>query len=225
MVLVGDKVKDMAVIAANLNPSSLLPRLKIYLSEVSVVYRYNITMTDFTNLSDEEIVKLVSKQDQELFSHLIKRYQDKLMRYAVYLTGDEDKSADIVQETFIKTYINLNSFDPQKKFSSWIYRIAHNQAMSSFPRHQKQVTLPDDFEFDSGVNLEDDLIKQEFQAHTTKCLKKMPIIYREPLSLFFIEEKSYEEISDILRIPTGTVGTRINRAKLILKKICQKNLK
>jgi RNA polymerase sigma-70 factor (ECF subfamily) len=53
----------------------------------------------------------------------------------------------------------------------------------------------------------------------------MPLIYREPLSLFFIEEKSYEEISDILRIPTGTVGTRINRAKLILKKICQKNLK
>ncbi len=147
------------------------------------------------------------------------------MRYAVYLTGDEDKSADIVQETFIKTYINLNSFDPQKKFSSWIYRIAHNQAMSSFPRHQKQVTLPDDFEFDSGVNLEDDLIKQEFQAHTTKCLKQMPLIYREPLSLFFIEEKSYEEISDILRIPIGTVGTRINRAKLILKKICQKNLK
>jgi RNA polymerase sigma-70 factor (ECF subfamily) len=182
-------------------------------------------MTDYAKLSDEEIVKLVSKKDQELFSHIIKRYQDKLMRYAVYLTGDEDKSADIVQETFIKTYINLNSFDPQKKFSSWIYRIAHNQAMSSFPRHQKQVTLPDDFEFDSGVNLEDDLIKQEFQAHTTKCLKKMPLIYREPLSLFFIEEKSYEEISDILRIPTGTVGTRINRAKLILKKICQKNLK
>jgi len=182
-------------------------------------------MTDYAKLSDEEIVKLVSKKDQELFSHIIKRYQDKLMRYAVYLTGDEDKSADIVQETFIKTYINLNSFDPQKKFSSWIYRIAHNQAMSSFPRHQKQVTLPDDFEFDSGVNLEDDLIKQEFQAHTAKCLKKMPLIYREPLSLFFIEEKSYEEISDILRIPTGTVGTRINRAKLILKKICQKNLK
>jgi len=182
-------------------------------------------MTDYSKLSDEEIVKLVSKKDQELFSHLIKRYQDKLMRYAVYLTGDEDKSADIVQETFIKTYINLNSFDPQKKFSSWIYRIAHNQAMSSFPRHQKQVTLPDDFEFDSGVNLEDDLIKQEFQAHTAKCLKKMPLIYREPLSLFFIEEKTYEEISDILRIPTGTVGTRINRAKLILKKICQKNLK
>ena len=182
-------------------------------------------MTDYVKLSDEEIVKLVSQKDQELFSHLIKRYQDKLMRYAIYLTGDEDKSADIVQETFIKTYINLNSFDPQKKFSSWIYRIAHNQAMNSFPRHQKQVTLPDDFEFDSGINLEDDLIKQEFQAHTAKCLKQMPLIYREPLSLFFIEEKSYEEISDILRIPTGTVGTRINRAKLILKKICQKNLK
>jgi RNA polymerase sigma-70 factor (ECF subfamily) len=182
-------------------------------------------MTDYSKLSDEAIVKLVATKDQELFSHIIKRYQDKLMRYAVYLTGDEDKSADIVQETFIKTFINLNSFDPQKKFSSWIYRIAHNQTMNSYNRHQKQVIIPDDFEFDSGVNLEDDLIKQELQTHTTKCLKQMPLIYREPLSLFFIEEKSYEEISDILRIPTGTVGTRINRAKLLLKKICQKNLK
>ncbi|MDD5681358.1 MAG: sigma factor-like helix-turn-helix DNA-binding protein, partial [Candidatus Omnitrophica bacterium] len=58
-----------------------------------------------------------------------------------------------------------------------------------------------------------------------KCLNKMSIIYKEPLSLYYLEEKSYEEISDILRIPIGTVGTRINRAKGLMKKICQKHIK
>ena len=73
--------------------------------------------------------------------------------------------------------------------------------------------------------LEEELIKKELQAHAHHCLRQMPLIYREVLSLYFLEERSYEEISDILRIPIGTVGTRINRAKVLMKKICQKTKK
>jgi len=82
-----------------------------------------------------------------------------------------------------------------------------------------------DVDFESGVNLEEELIKKELQAHARYCLSRMPLIYREALSLYFLEERSYEEISDILRIPIGTVGTRINRAKVLMKKICQKTKK
>lgn len=173
-------------------------------------------------LSDEEIVELVRKKDKELYAQIIKRYQNKLTRYANYLIGDEDSAADIVQEAFIKAYINLNGFDTKKKFNSWMYRIVHNETMNSFNKKKRQVPLYEDFDFDSGINIEDEFIKKELIAHAHDCLNQMAVIYREPLSLYYLEEKSYEEISDILRIPTGTVGTRINRAKVIMKKICQK---
>ncbi len=179
-------------------------------------------MTDITKLSDEEIVKLVREKDKELYAQIIKRYQDKLIRYANYLVQDNDKSADVVQNTFIKAYINLNGFNVKKKFSSWIYRIAHNEAMNMFNKHKGQLALKEDVEFDSGIDIEGDLVKRELKARIHDCLRKIPIIYGEPLSLHFLEEKSYQEISDILRMPIGTVGTRINRAKILMKKICQK---
>ena len=81
--------------------------------------------------------------------------------------------------------------------------------------------LLDNVDFDSGKNLEVDLTKKEIQEKVNKCISKISIMYSEPLALYYIEEKSYEEISDILRLPVGTVGTRINRAKVIMKKICQ----
>jgi RNA polymerase sigma-70 factor (ECF subfamily) len=179
-------------------------------------------MKDLLKLPDEKIVEMIRKKDKELFVHIIKRYQDKLMRYANYLLGDEHKAADVVQESFIKTYINLNGFDTKKKFSSYIYRIVHNEAINLIHREKKQVSLYEGIDLESGVDIEDGFIRKELTDRTHNCLGKMPVIYREPLSLYFMEEKSYEEISDILRIPMGTVATRINRAKVIMKKICQK---
>ncbi len=179
-------------------------------------------MKDIIKLSDEKIVEAIRKKDKELFVHIIKRYQDKLMRYANYLVGDDHKASDVVQESFIKTYINLNGFDTKKKFSSYIYRIVHNEAMNLIHKQKKQVSLNENKDFDSGIDIEDDFVKKGLTSRTHNCLSQMPVIYKEPLSLFYLEEKSYEEISDILRIPMGTVGTRINRAKVIMKKICQR---
>lgn len=179
-------------------------------------------MEDISNLKDEQIVELVRKNDKEVYAYIIKRYQDRLLRYAGYLVEDEHRAADIVQESFIKAYKNLNGFDTKKKFSSWIYRIVHNEAMNSISKQKKNVPLHEDTNFDSGINLEEDLIRKELKASTNNCLQKMQKIYSEPLALYFLEGKSYEEISDILRIPVGTVGTRINRAKVLMQKICQK---
>ena len=179
-------------------------------------------MADTSKLSDEQLVKYVREQDKQAYAEIINRYEDKLVRYAVYLTGDADKAADVVQEAFIKAYINLNGFDIKKKFSSWVYRIVHNEAMGVLRKHNKNIPILEDVDFDSGIDLENDLIKKELRAHTHYCLGRMPILYREPLSLYFLEDKSYDEISDILKIPIGTVGTRINRAKILMRKICQR---
>lgn len=180
-------------------------------------------MNDSEKLSDEEIVEKVRSNDQELYSVIVERYQHKLLRYANNLIKDEHKAVDVVQESFIKAFINLNSFDAGKKFSSWIYRIVHNEAMNSVKKYPKEVPLLDDVDFQSDENIENDFEQKETIARVEKCLREMPLLYSEPLTLLSIEEKSYTEISDILRIPMGTVATRIRRAKILMKHICQKN--
>lgn len=179
-------------------------------------------MTELIKLSDEAIVEIVRTKDKNFYAEIIHRYEKKLLRYALYLVNDEQLAADAVQEGFIKAYVNLHSFNIKKKFSSWLYRIVHNQAINLIHKNKQYFSIEEGLEIDSEINLEDDLIKKELKAHLHNCINQMPILYKEPLTLYFLEEKNYEEISDILRIPIGTVGTRINRAKHLVKKLCQK---
>lgn len=180
-------------------------------------------MKDYEKKSDEEVVEYIQSKDQELYFVVVDRYQSKLMRYVNSILHNDPKTTDVVQETFIKAFINLRSFDNKKKFSSWIYRIAHNEALNAIKKNKREVYLEDDFDFPSDENIEEIFEKNEISSKVEKCIEKMSLLYSEPLVLYAIEDKSYEEISDILRIPMGTVATRISRAKLLLKNICQKN--
>ena len=173
------------------------------------------------NLSDEKLVDKIRKTDQELYAIIIERYQNKLLRYANSIIKNEDKAIDIVQESFINAFINLYSFNTKKKFSSWIYRIVHNQTLNNIKKYKSETPLLPDWDFKSEENIEDEFAEKETAEKVNSCLKELPTLYAEPISLFYIDEKSYEEIGDILQIPTGTVATRINRAKKIMKNICQ----
>jgi RNA polymerase sigma-70 factor, ECF subfamily len=173
-------------------------------------------------LTDEEIVEKVRKSDKDFYALIIERYQKKLLHYANNLIKDEDKSVDIVQISFTKAFINLNSFNIKNKFGSWIYRIVHNEALNLLKKYPSETPLLDDVDFKSDENIEENFIKNENKAKVEKCLREIPLLYSEPLSLYYIEDKSYEEISDILRIPMGTVAIRISRAKKLMKNICQK---
>jgi RNA polymerase sigma-70 factor (ECF subfamily) len=145
------------------------------------------------------------------------------MRYVNSVVHSEAKATDVVQETFIKAFINLRSFDVKKKFSSWIYRIAHNEALNEIKKNHKEVPFEENFDTPSDENIIENFEKKEIASQVEKCVSKMPLIYSEPLILYSIEDKSYEEISDILRTPIGTVASRINRAKILMKNICQKS--
>lgn len=181
-------------------------------------------MKGVKNLNDEELVRLACTQDQELYAEVVRRYQDKLMRYATYLIQDKDRAADVVQEAFIKAFVNLRSFDTKKKFSSWIYRITHNEALNHIKKHKREVPLGGELSEQvaiSSSDIEEDFDKQQLKKMVISCLNMLPPIYRSPLVLSYLEGKSYEEISDILRMPIGTVGTRINRGKKLLAAICR----
>lgn len=165
--------------------------------------------------SDEEVVIAVRTSNKELYREIINRYQVRLFTYARYITGDEDKAKDAVQETFIKAYRNLNSFDASKKFSSWIYRITHNEAINIVKKYKRETALPDESKLPmtEDGHIEKLLEQAEHNQNIRQLIEMLPMKYKEAIVLYFIEEKSYEEISDILRIPMGTVGIRILRAK------------
>lgn len=178
-----------------------------------------------TNSSDEELVEIVRSKDQERYRELVERWQAPLLRYANYLCQDEAKAADAVQEAFIRAFVNLRGFNTKRRFSSWIYRIVHNETMRLVGKHSKEKPMPEDWDQASSVDLVEDMSKEETKKIVADCLGQLPLSYREVISLFFLEEKSYEEISDILTLPTGTVGTKISRGKLLLQTICHKHKK
>jgi RNA polymerase sigma-70 factor (ECF subfamily) len=180
-------------------------------------------MPEISKFSDEELAVYVRQHDQEEYRELVKRYQSKLLSYAKYLVKDNDLALDIVQEAFIKAFINLNSFDENKKFSSWIYRILHNEAINSINSRKKIISVNVDEMLaevvDIKVDVEKEAEKEEIKKIMHKCLDELSTEYKEPLILYYFEERQYEEISDILRLPLGTVCTRIQRGKKALRLI------
>ncbi len=172
-------------------------------------------------LTDEQLVEIIREQDKELYSEIIKRYQTKLSHYLRKFIYSPDELEDVLQVVFIKAYKNLYNFNINKKFSSWIYRISHNEAINHLKKYAKDRIPLDDIEYkliDEKINLDDDVDKILLKAKVEQLLATLKNKYRQPLILYFFEQKSYQEISDILKLPVNTVGTLISRGKKILAK-------
>jgi len=178
--------------------------------------------------SDETLVAHVIDGNTEAFGALVRRYEQKLLRYGRrFMSGREDIE-DIVQEVFLRAYKNLRSFDRSRRFSPWIYRIAHNSFVNEMRRATRHPTVT----FDADILLpnrtrespEDDHDRAEMREFLRKGLEKLDQKYREPLILYYFEEMSYAAISEILHIPVSTVGVRINRGRIALRKIYSMSL-
>ncbi len=166
-------------------------------------------------LSDEQLVVLALK-DQAHFVTLVSRYKRRLFDYLKFFCRlSDDDVEDILQSVFIKIYYNLNDFDGDLKFSSWAYRIAHNEAVSFLRKKKKTTDIICDFieNLPHISNLSEELDLTLEQKNVSQALCLMDEKYREVLLLKYFEQKDYKEISDILRKPMGTVATLINRAK------------
>lgn len=177
------------------------------------------------NLTDEQLVVIVRSENQEFYAEIIKRYQNKIFYYINRLINNKEEAEDLTQEVFIKVFRNLNGFDQTRKFSSWIYRIAHNESVNYLKKKSYfKILSIEQNEFlkntmASTENLFEKIIKNETSEKIKELLSKLSFSYREVLVLRYFEERTYEEISDILRKPTNTVGTMINRAKAQLEKL------
>ena len=172
--------------------------------------------------SDEELMALVQRGDSERFGELMARYEPKLMRYGSRFLAQGDDIREIVQDVFIKTYQDVQSFNTSQKFSPWIYRIAHNAFANELRRTSRSpIRLPD---FDLLLSHSPALESSDSESERASLvrmvetgLESISPKYREVLVLYFMEELSYKEIADVLRVPVNTVGVRLVRAKAALK--------
>ena len=176
--------------------------------------------------TDEEIVGEAFVR-KDAFGVLVERYQAPLSRYIrrLGILRREDVE-DVLQNVFLKAYRNLNGFDRDLKFSTWIYRIAHNEAMSFFGSRSVR---PEGYVIDDGEHVLDGLRSSLDVAYgaeralnstqLSRALSSLEPKYRDVLVLRYFEEREYADISDILQIPMGTVATLLNRAKKRLQKL------
>lgn len=171
--------------------------------------------------TDEEIVQMTLRE-RSSFGFIVERYEAKLGRYIARLgVKNREDQLDVLQEIFIKAYKNLNNFDIKMSFSAWIYRIAHNEAINWY---RKQKVRPEGHLIADGVevlnltqddeSMPDIIFDQNINAELlNKAMQTIDKRYREVLVLRYFEYLEYEEISDILKIPIGSVGTLIYRGK------------
>ena len=180
---------------------------------------------DLKKLSDEEIIFLVQK-NSEFFGEIIDRYEKKLDRYLARISSiSKEEREDLLQDIFLAVYENIFSFEKDEKFSSWIYRIAHNKSVDYWRKNKKregEISVDEHLFFVESQfwkkDVEDEIQKIENKELLEKLFQKLDLKYREIFVLRFEEEKSYDEISEILKIPKSTVGVWLNRARKQLQK-------
>ncbi len=179
----------------------------------------------------DELLAETARHDVDAFSELVSRYEERLLRYIQRISYfSREEAEEVLQEVCLKAWKNLNDFDEKLKFSSWIYRIAHNETITEYRKsksrgHENKVEWDEDLlgAFPDNINLPFELDEKMKKEKVREILGLMPEKYREILILKFLEERSYEEISDILRIPPGTVAALISRGKNLFRETAERH--
>ncbi len=178
--------------------------------------------------TDEDLARLVQTGDHQALSVLMDRYTTKLLRYGHRFLQSNDDIGDVVQDVFVTVYQNIQDFDSTRRFSPWIYRIAHNAFVDALRKMAKGPVYGLDLDrivphpvYEDPV--EDEKEKEEMRVLLEKHLDELPPSYREIVDLHYFENFKYQEIADVLHIPIGTVGIRLSRARQILKKGMKKD--
>ena len=176
-----------------------------------------------TQETDEEVAGHVQGGQSDRFGELVERYQEKLLRYGRRFLRDDD-AEDIVQDIFIKAYENIQSFDTTRRFSPWIYRIAHNEFVNAIKKQSRGPVFGIDVDeifphIAAPERAEDKALSRDARETLERYLKELDPKYREPLVLYYFEDMSYKDIADVLHIPISTVGVRIARGKSSLQKM------
>jgi RNA polymerase sigma-70 factor (ECF subfamily) len=174
-------------------------------------------------------IKAIKKGDQNAYAEIVEIYKNKVYQLCYRMLGNRHEAEDVAQEAFIRAYVNIHTYNPNMKFSSWLYRIATNLSIDRIRKKKPDFYLDAEVSGTDGLTMysqlatteaspEEALESLELQETVQKAILKLPEKYRSVIVLKYIEELSLQEISEILDLPVGTVKTRIHRGREALRK-------
>ena len=177
-------------------------------------------------ISDEDLIEKFQRGDLYAYELIVKRYKDQLLNFVYRFLNNHEEAEDVVQETFLRVYRNRHAYQRVAKFSTWIYTIAGNLARTELRRRHRRrfFSLSSLGVEDKEYEISDEMLSPERHTNTVlseeiiqREINKLSAKFREVIILRDIQELYYEEISKIIRVPIGTVKSRVNRARLRLQ--------
>ena len=183
-----------------------------------------------TPIDEQELVELLFQRKEEGFRKLMTFYKDDLVNYAYRFLGSYDDAVDVAQETFIRVYRFIETFQRGARFGTWLFAIARNVALSMLEDRKRRGTVPLTHTDDEGEDVELDIPDVHYVPDRSvdstivaqriqEALMKVPPVFREAVVLRDIEGLTYEEIAEVCNVELGTVKSRINRGRAILQQL------
>jgi RNA polymerase sigma-70 factor (ECF subfamily) len=175
-------------------------------------------------VEETSVIVQVLDGDKEAYALLVQRYNGPLFRYLLRMVGQHDEAEDLAQEAFMRAYISLASYNPEYRFSTWLFRIGTNLALNCLKARRRVISLdslqnqPDRAPIEIADKREDldpdrHVERKELALLVQQCLEELPPAYRTVVTLRHIAELSYAEISSSTGIPLNTVRSRLHRGR------------
>lgn len=187
-----------------------------------------LTMENIRTLTDSELIVSAISGREDGFEELVRRYQRPITGYVYRMLSNYDAALDVSQEVFIKVYNSLERYSSDYKFSTWLYRIAHNAAIDYMRRNSMNTqsleteTSEGSFQLqieDGRANPEQQREQTEWRNEIEVVVKCLPVAYRDLIVLRHSRDMSYDEISEITGLPLGTVKNRLFRAREMMREM------
>ena len=188
--------------------------------------------------SDHELIEATKNGDESAFTEIVTRYKSPLTNYLYRFLNDYEEAVDLAQETFVRVYFAIDRYHTQFAFSTYIYRIATNLAISEIRRRKRRRLFSisgllggekdDGTEFeipDDRALPENELLDNERDTQIARAIAALPEKYRIPIILRDIQGRSYEEVSAVMDLGLGTTKSRISRGRALLKEKLQEYLR
>jgi RNA polymerase sigma-70 factor (ECF subfamily) len=183
-------------------------------------------LLSFSSAADRDLVATAAQGLEGGFEELVRRYQRPISAYVYRMVGDYDIALDLTQEIFIKIYASLSRYRPEFKFSTWIYKIAHNAAIDHLRRNagrERSInggteSEPQQLAIESkGLSPEQQSEREERRIEIEAVVRLLPTVYRELIVLRHSQDLTYEEIVEVTGLPLGTVKNRLFRAREMMR--------
>lgn len=187
---------------------------------------------DYTELTDAQVIEHARNGRESAFRELIGRYQRPIFSLIYRLVGDREHTEELAQDTFLKVFNAMDRYDPQYKFSSWIFKIAHNTALdhvrkkeldtvslegSPHARSEEEAQATAPIIASSDETPEEYVANRELGRELERAIERLRPEYRAAIVLWHVEGRPYDEIAEIMELPLGTVKTNMHRARKELR--------